>query len=239
MSIWEKDDVLGGKLDVASRAPSKDEVLTFQKYQSRVLEELGVDIHTGSSVDADTISRVGPDVLVLATGSTPFVPPIPGIDGPTTIDAQEVLLERHTIPADHQVVVIGGSATGVETAEYLMDRVASVSIVEMLPFVGRGVEMITRKRLYKELLDQGVQILTRCTVTMIQEDRLRFEREDGTADELEADTVVLAIGWRPTGERFVESLNGDVDEVVMVGDADRPGDFVAAINAGADAGLTI
>ena len=239
VSIWEKDDVLGGKLDVASRAPSKDEVLTFQKYQSRVLAELGVEIHTSSPVDAVVVSAEHPDVLVLATGSTPFVPPIPGIDGPTTVDAQEVLLERHHVPADHKVVVIGGSATGVETAEYLMGSVAEVAVIEMLPFVGRGVETITRKRLYKELLDNGVKILTRSTVTMIQEDRVRFETSEGEAQEIEADTVILAIGWQPTGSWFIESLNDDVGEIVSVGDADRIGDFVSAINAGADAGLTI
>lgn len=239
VSLWERDDVLGGKLDVASRAPSKDEVMVFQRYQSRVLEELGVDIHTGSPVDGEVVAAEHPDVLVLATGSVPFVPPIPGIDGPTTVDALEVLMERHEIPADHRVVIIGGSATGVETAEFLMDAVASVSIVEMLPFVGRGVETITRKRLYAELLDHGVQLLTRCTVTAVEEDRVRFERQDGTAEAVEADTVVLAIGWRPTAAGFQETLNGGVGEVVAVGDADEIGDFVSAINAGADAGLTI
>ena len=100
--------------------------MVFQRYQSRVLEELGVEIHTDSPVDADVVAAEHPDVLVLATGSVPFVPPIPGIDGPTTVDALEVLLERHEIPADHKVVIIGGSATGVETAEFLMDAVASV-----------------------------------------------------------------------------------------------------------------
>ena len=178
-------------------------------------------------------------MLVLATGSVPFVPPIPGIDGPGIVDALEVLMERHAIPPDHKVVIIGGSATGVETAEFLMDSAASVSIVEMLPYVGRGVETITRKRLYAELLEHGVDLLTRCTVTSIEPGMVRFERQDGTADEVAADTVVLAIGWRPTAPGFIEGLNGGAGEVVAVGDADTIGDFVSAINAGADAGLTI
>ena len=50
VSIWERDEELGGKLDVASRAPSKGEVLRFRDYQARVLAELGVEIHTGVEV---------------------------------------------------------------------------------------------------------------------------------------------------------------------------------------------
>jgi pyruvate/2-oxoglutarate dehydrogenase complex dihydrolipoamide dehydrogenase (E3) component len=211
----------------------------YRNYQRRVLADLGVDVHTGVAVDGATVAAEEPDVLIVATGSSPFVPPIPGIDGPTVVDAQRVLLARHDVPADHHVVVIGGSATGMETAEFLMEDVRSVSLVEMLPTVGRGVELITRKRLYAELKDRGVDILTRCKVTSISEDAVTYEDDDGAEHRLPADTVVLAIGWRPTGESLVQSLDGTVDDIVMVGDAAAPGDFVAAVNAGADAGLGV
>ena len=47
VSIWERDEELGGKLDVASRAPSKTTVLDFRDYQARILRELGVEIAHG------------------------------------------------------------------------------------------------------------------------------------------------------------------------------------------------
>ena len=56
VSLWERDPELGGKLDVASRAPSKRMVLTFRDYQARVLEELGVEIHTGAEVGQETVA---------------------------------------------------------------------------------------------------------------------------------------------------------------------------------------
>ncbi|GIU93445.1 MAG: NADH oxidase [Acidimicrobiia bacterium] len=239
VSIWEREAELGGKLDVASRAPSKEEVLSFRAYQARVLRQLGVDIHTGVEVDAGVVVREGPDVVVVATGAEPLIPPIPGIQAPHVVDAQQVLLGRVQVPSDHQVVIIGGSATGMETAEYLMGKVASVTIIEMLPQVGRGVELITRKRLYAELGAGGVRILTRSKVTMISPESVRFEREDGTEGAVPADTVVLAIGWRSTGPTLAEQLGGLAKELVTVGDASAPGDFVAAINAGADAGLAL
>ena len=56
---------------------------------------------------------------------------------------------------------------------------------------------------------------------------------------VEIDRVALAVGWRPRGEPLAESISGAVAEVVIIGDALKASDFVAAINAGADAGLAV
>jgi pyruvate/2-oxoglutarate dehydrogenase complex dihydrolipoamide dehydrogenase (E3) component len=135
------------------------------------------------------------------------------------------------------VVVIGGSATGCETAELLADDGCEVTIVEMLPSVGRGIELVTRRRLIRGLREAGVALLTRGRVTSIEADRIVYEREDGGVEALECDRVALAIGWRARGAELVSGLNGRPH--IVVGDASTPSDFVAAINAGADAGLAV
>jgi 2,4-dienoyl-CoA reductase-like NADH-dependent reductase (Old Yellow Enzyme family)/thioredoxin reductase len=238
VSIWERDPELGGKLDVASRAPSKGTVLTFRDYQARVLEELGVEIHTGAEVVEETVTAEAPDVVVLATGADPLVPPIPGIGGPNVIDAQEILHGRVAVAAGERVAVVGGSATGCETAEWLVAAGAHVTIVEMLPTVGQGIELITRRHLLAELRAAGVSILTDAKVTSIEPFALHFESMlDGTAGTLELDRVATAVGWRPRGPALAGRIGGA--EVLVLGDAERPGDFVSAINAGADAGLAV
>jgi 2,4-dienoyl-CoA reductase-like NADH-dependent reductase (Old Yellow Enzyme family)/thioredoxin reductase len=238
VSIWERDPALGGKLDVASRAPSKATVLGFRDYQARVLAELGVEIHTGAEVGEATVAAEAPDVVVLATGADPLVPPIPGIAGPTVIDAQEILHDRVAVSRGERVAVVGGSATGCETAEWLVAAGAVVTIVEMLPSVGQGIEQITRRHLIAELRAAGVTILTNAKVTSIEPLALHFESTtDGSEGTLEVDRVATAVGWTPRGPAFAERLRGP--EVLVLGDADRPGDFVSAINAGADAGLAV
>jgi pyruvate/2-oxoglutarate dehydrogenase complex dihydrolipoamide dehydrogenase (E3) component len=135
------------------------------------------------------------------------------------------------------VAVIGGSATGCETAEFLIGTAGEISILEMLPSVGRGVEQITRRRLIGDLRAAGVQILTECKVILIEPGRVMFERPDGTQGEIAVDRVALAIGWRPRGSILVEKL--PQHETVTLGDAYHAADFVAAVNAGADAGLEV
>ncbi|MFT3865110.1 MAG: FAD-dependent oxidoreductase [Solirubrobacterales bacterium] len=237
VSLWERGERLGGKLDVASRAPSKHEVLRFRDHQERLMDRLGVDVRLGSEVTAATVAGEDPDVILIATGAGPLVPPIPGVDGANVVDAQRFLLGEEEIRPGERVTVIGGSATGCETAELLAAAGCRVTIVEMLPSVGRGIELITRKKLLKGLRQAGVEILTRCRVVAIEPDRIRFEREDGTVDEIDSDRVALAIGWVARGAELAAALDGR--RHLVVGDAERPADFVAAVNAGADAGLAV
>ena len=236
VTLWERDPELGGKLEVASLAPSKHEVLRYRAHQRRVLDELGVDVTLGVAVDPAVVTAEHPDVLLLATGADPLVPPIPGIDAPHVHDAQRLLRGEVAVPDGARVVVIGGSATGCETAELLADAGVETTIVEMRRSVGAGIEAITRRTLVRGLRGAGVQILTKATVVGITPDAVVWADADGATREIPADRVALAIGWRPTGA--LDALPDDV-EVRVVGDADTPADFVRAVNEGADAGLAV
>lgn len=236
VSIWERDDGLGGKIDVASRAPSKTEVLKFLEHDARELEQLGVEIHLGTEVDAAVVEDRDPDFVVLAIGADPLFPPIRGIDRDGVIDAQELLYDRYPVPPDASVAIVGGSATGCETAELLLERGVKVTILEMGPSIGAGIESITRRRIVRGLRDQGAAILTGARVTGIDRGRVLYETDDGP-DSVAADIVGLAVGWLPRGAALAEALAGR--EVVVVGDANRPADFVAATSAGGLAALQI
>ena len=71
----------------------------------------------------------------------------------------------------------------------------------------------------------------------VENDAVLYEDGEGAQHAVPADHVALAIGWRPVGSKLAGELR-DV-EVVVLGDASKPSDFVAAINAGADAGLAL
>ncbi len=73
---------------------------------------------------------------------------------------------------------------------------------------------------------------------MIEPNQVLYEHvESGERGAVAADRVALAVGWRPRGSAFAAELGGR--EVVLVGDASQPADFVAAIQAGAGAGLAV
>jgi 2,4-dienoyl-CoA reductase (NADPH2) len=236
VGIWERADELGGKLEVAGLAPSKREVQRYRTHQVQRLADLGIDVHLGVQVTDEVIAQERPDVVVVATGAAPLVPPIPGIEAPHVHDAQRLLRGEVTVAVGARVVVIGGSATGCETAELLTASGAHVTIVEMRGGIGRGIEAITRRRLVRELNTAGVAVLTGATVVEIGDRAVEYTSTEGERHSVPADIVALAIGWRPRGADLVAPPGS---EVLVLGDADQPADFVRAVNAGADAGLAI
>jgi pyruvate/2-oxoglutarate dehydrogenase complex dihydrolipoamide dehydrogenase (E3) component len=238
VSIWERDGELGGKLEVAGLAPSKREVLRFRDFQVRRLAELGVAAHTGVEVTADVVAAEAPDVVLVATGAEPLIPPIPGLGSAHVHDALALLREEVTVAAGDDVVVIGGSATGCETAELLAHQGAHVTILEMRDGIGFGIEPITRRHLLRSLRADGVRLLPRAKVVMVENEEVLYEDAAGVRQAVRADLVALALGWRPRGSALAGTL-GEGVEVVVLGDASEPADFVHAINAGADAGLAL
>jgi 2,4-dienoyl-CoA reductase-like NADH-dependent reductase (Old Yellow Enzyme family)/thioredoxin reductase len=238
VSLWERDPVIGGKLDVASRAPSKSEVLRFRDYQTRMLNSLGVKIRTGVEVTPGIVEDEDPEVVVIATGADPLIPPITGVEGTHVVDAQELLYGHISVTAGSRVVIVGGSATGCETAEFLLDHGVQVTIIEMLGSIGHGIEQITRRHLVRQLRRRGVRILTKSRVTAIGDGQIVYELEDGTSHELPTDLVGLAVGWRPRGDQLALPLQAR-REVIVLGDASRPADFVAAVGEASAVGRTI
>ncbi len=116
---------------------------------------------------------------------------------------------------------------------------AEVTIVEMLPTVGQGIELITRRHLLADLKGKGITILTKAKVTMVEPNAVLYEStEDGTPGSLDVERVATAVGWSPRGPSLAELLSGP-DIIEILGDAQHPGDFVSAINDGADAGLRV
>jgi 2,4-dienoyl-CoA reductase (NADPH2) len=234
VSIWERDAQLGGKLEAAASAPSKREVLRFRDFEVRTLRDMGVEIHTGVEVTHDVIEGDAPDVVVVATGAAAVVPPFGGAEGADVQDAQLFLDGTLRVRPGEAVAVIGGSATGCETAELLVGAGAHVTMLEMAPSIGTGIEAITRRHLIRMLRRRGVDIVTGARVTAVEPGRVRFERE-GEEAAVAADRVALAVGWRSRAHDLVRESDGR--ELLVVGDASVPADFVAAVNAGADAGL--
>jgi pyruvate/2-oxoglutarate dehydrogenase complex dihydrolipoamide dehydrogenase (E3) component len=211
-------------------------VLRFRDFQARRLGELGVEIHTGAEVTAQAVADEAPDVVVVATGAEPLIPPIPGIGAAHVHDAQRFL--RGELDATGcKVAIVGGSATGCEAAELLADNGVSVTILEMRSSVGHGIEAITRRHLLRGLKKAGVQILTKAKVVAFEPDHVLYEDSQGSTHAVDSDLVGLAIGWKPRGSLLADGLQGV--EVHVLGDAARPSDFVSAINAGADAGLRL
>ncbi len=183
------------------------------------------------------------DKLVLATGATPVVPPIPGVDLKNVLTLQGV----HDAEAIHtalkqdkarDVVIVGGGLIGVEVTEALVKRGCRVTIVEMLPQILRILDKEMARLVEKHMESHGVKVLTNTKVEAIEGDEA-VSSVITSNGRLPADMVVLAIGVRPNvalaeaaGLKIGETGAIEVSESMQTSDPDiyAAGDCVQCVN---------
>ncbi|MET9511843.1 NADPH-dependent 2,4-dienoyl-CoA reductase [Streptomyces flavidovirens] len=119
VTLYDASDVIGGQLNIARKVPGKEEFNETLRYFRSRLDELGVEVRLGTRATAESLTAAGFDEIVLATGVTPRVPQIEGIDHPSVISYLDLL--RDDAKAGDRVAVIGAGGIGFDVAEFLTD----------------------------------------------------------------------------------------------------------------------
>jgi 2-enoate reductase len=226
VALWEKSGTLGGNLVPASTPEFKREYRNLRNYLSAQIQKLGVDIKLEKDATPELIQAAMPEVVFVATGSTPVIPEIRAVGSRNTVTAVDLLLGKKE-PGDY-VVIIGGGLVGCETALYLAQKGKTVTIVEILESVARDMYSLNREHLLELLSDAHVAILTGTRVLEIVDQTVLVANEHNEKISLKADTIVLAVGLRPSGE-LVDRLSDLVPEVYAVGDCVEPRKVIHAI----------
>ena len=117
VTLYEMSDHLGGNVIPGSKPPYKSEMMAVVEYLTHMLKKYQVTVKLNTKMDMDKLNDEKADVVIVATGSLPIVPQIPGIDLDYVVSAEDVLLGNKSLGS--KVVVIGGGSVGVETAEFL------------------------------------------------------------------------------------------------------------------------
>jgi 2,4-dienoyl-CoA reductase-like NADH-dependent reductase (Old Yellow Enzyme family)/thioredoxin reductase len=213
--VYEKRSELGGQLIPGSAPGHKAELRSLIRFQKKQAELFGVQCHLNHEARVEDIQTVQPDVVVLATGSLPALPPVAGIDHDIVLTYEDVL--DGGSPAYKSVVVIGGGPTGLEMALYLAEYGCVVTVVEMLPKIGSGLEAMTKKIILNRLKKLHVTILTDTRLLKINENGVAVADKDHDQQFIEADKVVIAIGTRPD-TRLFNSIKSLGYQIFQVGD---------------------
>ncbi|MBL0780154.1 NADPH-dependent 2,4-dienoyl-CoA reductase [Streptomyces albidoflavus] len=119
VTLFDAAEETGGQLNVARRVPGKEEFDETVRYFRVQLAEHGVDVRLGKPVTAADLPEDVYDEVVLATGVTPRVPAIPGVDHPSVVGYLDVL--RDQAPVGRRVAVIGAGGIGFDVAAHLTD----------------------------------------------------------------------------------------------------------------------
>jgi 2,4-dienoyl-CoA reductase-like NADH-dependent reductase (Old Yellow Enzyme family)/thioredoxin reductase len=236
VALYEENDTLGGQWRLACAAPCKEELADYLNYLITRLKKLGVELILGMRATVETVKRGNPDVVVIATGAILLRPQITGIDRESVVTAWDVLAGNADIRED--IVVVGGNALGLETADFLSTRGKNVMVIEALQNVGRDLGPTVRWHLRHRLQELGVSILTSTKVIEITQDGVQMVNAEGESIHKDFRTIVLATGSVSRNE-LIDEVKRIVSEVYVIGDASSPRNALFAIREGAEVGRKI
>ncbi len=132
--------------------------------------------------------------IMLATGSKPATPPIPGADSANVIDSTGIL-QLDTIPAS--LVVIGGGVIGLEFASFFNTVGAKVTVIEMLPTIGGAIDGEMAKKLMQEMQKQGVKFAMNSMVKNIAGDTVTYTDKEGNEQSVSGEKILMSTGRVP------------------------------------------
>ncbi len=239
--LCEKSGELGGALKSERGIPFKTDLYGFIATKARQMEKAGVEVRLNTEVTPELAAGIAPDVLIVAVGASPVVPPIPGLKaaggglGENVIVANDLYQKRDLV--GQKVAVLGGGLVGCETAVHLAREGHDVTVVEMLGELCPDANGRHRPLLIAEL-DKTVTARTGLRGARVEKNGLVCTDGDGNEVLIEADTVVVAVGQR-ANRATADSLRDCAPEVYELGDCVRPAQVTQAVFRGHFAALDI
>ena len=197
VTLLEKEAWLGGKLVFARQTEFKQDLQKFLDYQIHMVEKLGVEVRLNTEATPELVASLEPDAVLAAVGADPVVPPIPGVDGPNVITAEQCYeMGRTGQDMGQRIAVLGGGLVGCETALYLsMYLGKDVTLIEMTGAIAQEEYSIPRHALVDHM-DQYVTYYCGVRCTGITAEGMEVADGYGNRALLPADTVVLAAGMK-------------------------------------------
>lgn len=226
VTLIEASSKLGGALRAGCVPDFKVDDRRLIAYYEAQMEKLNVTVKLNTIADKALIDSLKPDALLLAEGTTPIIPNLPGVE--KAVLAQDILLGK--AEAKDQIAIVGGGLVGCELALHLVQQGKKITIIESLDnILSSGIEMAPpNEAMLRELLDfHKVEIRTGSRLTEVKDDGLVVATAEGE-ETLAAEQTVLAIGYRAKTTLF-DQLQYDYPEVYKMGDSRSVSNILHAV----------
>lgn len=230
--LIEKKPYLGGLAAEISKIPDKKRLADFPNYLIHRAHKLkNLFVFTQTEDTTEFIKNLKPNILVNATGSLPLLPPIAGLHdtlgkpGSHVYSIFDMIQHVDQYPEDmtgKKVCVIGGGAVGLDVVEFFAPRGAEVSIVEMLPAIGNGIDPISKVGTFALMDKYHVRQMPNTALKEVRDDSFLVETPEGK-ETLNFDYGFVCLGMKANTPVLAELQNafGDEIEVINIGDSVR------------------
>ena len=225
VDVYEKEAQVGGQIHLAAVPPRKDEILRSVAYYECILPALGVNIHLNTEATVETMNAA--DAVIVAVGAHDMLLPIPGADGANVVSSWDVLAGKAEVSG--HCAVIGGGLVGTETAEYLLEKGCTVSVIEMMDKIANGESSTILPTIMADFKAHDVKQYVNTKVSAIEAGAVKASQGEEEIS-IPCDMVVMAVG----SKKNVFNVEGVTVPVYYAGDCsgERTASIAEAIRGG-------
>ena len=232
--LIEKKPELGGLAALISKIPDKKRLADFPNYLIHRASKLkNLFIFKTTEATIEMIRSMNPNIIVNATGSNPLLPPIKGLhenidkEGGKVSSITNMINHVMEYPEDlkgKKVVVIGGGAVGLDVVEFFAPRGADVSIVEMMPVIGNGIDPVSKVGTFALMDKYGVKQCPNTALLEVKADSFLVKTPEGNEEEMLFDYGFVCLGMRanaPILDAVRKEFEDEDVEIMNIGDSVR------------------
>lgn len=233
--LMEKENEVGGILKSEQALPFKHEMYELSGTYEKLAKEAGAKILLNTEATPESVAKENPYAVIIASGSRPLVPPIPGLDGDNVVIVNNYYKEKEKVTND--VVVFGGGLAGCECAIHLGMEGKNVHLVEMRDQLAPDANVRHRPLLLAQV-NKYVTVHTSMKGLEVTSEGIVCENANGEKELVPGTSVICALGQRATTD-IVEALQDSAPYVRVIGDAARVSTITNAVYWGYHAALDI
>jgi 2,4-dienoyl-CoA reductase-like NADH-dependent reductase (Old Yellow Enzyme family)/thioredoxin reductase len=228
VTLYEKNEQIGGHVRDAVAAPFKKDLRDYLEYMRAFAENCGARVLVNTEATPGLLDAEHYDAVIAALGAAPITPKLPGCDKPHVHWAPDA--ENGLVRCGKSVAVIGGSSVGTEASITLAMKGHKVIVLEMAKEVdlfrtGAGSDLLDLSK------DNGVERYLGWKLLEIRDMSIVAENVDtGEQNEFAADTVLMAVGLKPRRDEALKFYSCcPATSFTMIGDCSESGDIRDAV----------
>lgn len=233
--LCEKESEVGGILKGEQALAFKHEMYELAGTYKLLAEKAGVEIRLNTEVTKEYVEKESPDALIIAVGSKPLIPPIPGLDGENVVVVNNYYMEKDKVTDN--VIVFGGGLAGCECAIHLGMEGKKVHLIEMRDVLAPDANVRHRPLLLKEIEKYAV-VHTGYKGVKVTDEGILCEDKAGKEVFVPGSSVICALGQRSRTD-VTEALLDAAPYVRVIGDAAKVSTITNAVYQGYHAALDV
>ena len=245
VTLFEEKDRLGGLSWMIGEIPAKSKVHYFVEYlENRAKELPNLNIRLNTRATKEVLDELNPNLIVNSTGSKPLLPPIAGLSDYIDKEGTKVkstfgfMSNIKSFDKDctgKKVVVVGGGAVGLDVVEFFAERGADVSVIEMMPVIGKDLDTNTKLDIYTIMREKNVNQLVNTALQTVNNEFFTVKNSEGEIVDINFDYGFVCLGMRSEVSEldlFKEYAEEKDIEILNLGDSTKVRRIVDGVKEG-------